>query len=402
MRIVVHKYGGTSLATPKQRELVARNIIAAREGGFALVVVVSAMGRRGSPYATDTLLDLLKSVDSFPRPRESDLLVSCGEQISAAVLATLLNKLGCPAMALTGGQAGVITNSVFTEADILDVKPEKLQELAQQGIVPVVAGFQGKSAEGEITTLGRGGSDTSAVALAAALRCEAAVIYTDVSSIKTADPKMVEDARPIRCLNYHEVLEMAVEGARVIHPRAVELAMTHEVRVIITSLSDKEGEPTEIAPHCRTTGPGETIRAITHIADVSLFKINVAPEILVAILEKIAHQGLSLDLIGISLGAQNFTVPGSNAPLLGNLLQGEGIDYHRTDDCCKLTLVGAGIRGVPGVMAKIYRPLADKGVPVLTTADSYTQIAILVPMESAKVAATCLHRIFFEGGEKLA
>lgn len=402
MRVVVHKYGGTSLATSEQRELVARNIMAAKDEGFAPVVVVSAMGRRGSPYATDTLLDLLKSVDSFPPPRESDLLVSCGELISAVVLATLLNKLGCPATALTGSQAGVLTNGVFTEADILDVKPEKLRELAQGGIVPVVAGFQGKSPEGEITTLGRGGSDTSAVAIAAALHCEAAVIYTDVSSIMTADPKMVEDARPIRCLNYHEVLEMAMEGARVIHPRAVELAMTHEVRVIITSLSDKEGEPTEIAPRCSTARLGETIRAITHLANISLFKINASPKALAAILEKIARQGLSLDLIGISQGGQSFTVPEDKAPLLGNLLQGEGIEYQRTEDCCKLTLVGAGIRGVPGVMAKIYRPLADKGIPVLTTADSYTQISVLVPMESAKAAAACLHRIFFEGGEKLA
>jgi aspartate kinase len=393
--IVVHKYGGTSLKDPELLYNCAENIHKDYKSGRRPVVVVSAMGRRGDPYATDTFLDLAGKISSRPASRELDLLMACGELISATLLAVQLQELGCPAMALTGSQAGIITNKHFGLAEILAVETKRIRQVVESGTVPVICGFQGVTEAGEITTLGRGGSDITAVAVAAALKLESAIIYTDVPAVKTADPKLVKNALPIYGLNYQEILEMAVEGARVIHPRAVERAMADDVRLIITSLANGNKPPTEIGPRCGIPRDGDTIRAVTHLNGITQFQISIEPEGFSALLEEITENGISLDLISVSEKRHSFSVLEKYADLVEAILQNSSIQVTRRNNCSKISLIGVGIRGIPGVMAKIYRPLTEKKIPIYHTSDSYTQIAILVPEEHLDEAINCLHQVFF-------
>jgi aspartate kinase len=241
VRIIVQKFGGTSVATPLQREKAARKVMESRANGYSPVVVVSAMGRKGEPYATDTLLGLIKDIHENADPREQDLIMSCGEVISTVIMTETLRKMGCDAVGLTGGQAGIITDESFGNTRIVEVHPQRVMDYLKLGKVVVVAGFQGISKSGEITTLGRGGSDTTAAALAVALGAEAVEIYTDVEGVMTADPKMVPEARPLTVVSYSEIVEMAHLGAKVVHPRAVEIAMEGGVPIRIKA--SQKGHP---------------------------------------------------------------------------------------------------------------------------------------------------------------
>ena len=225
MRILIQKFGGTSVATDEARACAAKKVSLAREAGYLPVVVVSAMGRNGAPYATDTLLRLVKSCNPNVSERELDQMMYCGEIISAVMMTATLTAMGIPSVSLTGGQAGIITDDNFSNARIIKVQTTALQSLLKQGNVPVVCGFQGITSEGAHTTLGRGGSDTTAAALGNALDAEKIEIYTDVAGIMTADPKLVSEARLLSITTYQEVCQMAEQGAKVIHPRAVEIAM---------------------------------------------------------------------------------------------------------------------------------------------------------------------------------
>lgn len=395
--IIVQKYGGTSLGDPRLLLQCAKNIEAACQAGKRPVVVVSAMGRRGDPYATDTFLGLAYSITPNPAPRELDLLMACGELISATLLAVQLRHLGCPASALTGSQAGIITNANHREAEIKRVQTRKILELVEQGIVPVICGFQGVTEQGEITTLGRGGSDITAVAVAAALNIDRATIYTDVTAVKTADPRLVEAALPIYKMHYQEVLEMAVEGARVIHPRAVEQAMVDDIKLIITSLANGNSPPTEIGPRGNANSNG-IIRAITHITDRCQFQVKLEPELLLSLLESVGNNGVNLDLVSLSEFQHSFTVAQERGGEIEELLEQRRVIYKRVDNCAKIALIGNGIRGKPQVMARIMRPLVEQSIPVLYTSDSYTQIAVLIPQQRLKDALNCLHRTFFKEG----
>lgn len=394
--IVVHKYGGTSLKDPQLLRACAENIRKECINGSSPVVVVSAMGRKGDPYATDTFLGLADSISSKPAARELDLLMACGELVSATLLAVQLQELGCAAMALTGSQAGIITDNRHGDAEILAVEIKRIRQVVEAGIIPVICGFQGVTENGELTTLGRGGSDITAVAVAAALKLETATIYTDVPAVKTADPKLVEKARAILRLNYQEVLEMAVEGARVIHPRAVERAMADDIRLIITSLVNGNSPPTEIGfRHGVLRNQPSTIRAITHLAGIVQFRVNLKPERLSELLEDIAGHGVSLDLISLSDGQQSFSVLTKEAPLVDTILTAKKIEAVRRDNCSKIVLIGLGVRGISGVMTRIYKPLTEKEIPIYHTSDSYSQIALLIPEENLTDAVNCLHEEFF-------
>ena len=219
MKIIVQKFGGSSLTTQEQRMQAANKVIAAKKDGYASVVVVSAMGRTGDPYATDTLISLVKNTNKTINPRELDLLLNCGEIISAVVLCQLFNSLGYEATVLTGCQAGIITDNSFTEAKILKVKPDKIIKNLKENKIVIVTGFQGITEDGELTTLGRGGSDTTAAALGVALNAEFVEIFTDVDGIKTADPRIVKDAKTLEVVTYNEICQLAQQGAKVIHPR---------------------------------------------------------------------------------------------------------------------------------------------------------------------------------------
>ena len=224
MEIIVQKFGGTSVATPEVRALVIKKIQIACEKGFSPVVVVSAMGRKGECYATDTFIELARTANKNIASRELDQILYCGEMISAVIMTGTLQAAGFDAVMLTGGQAGIITDNNFNNARILKVDPTRLLTLLKLGKIPVVCGFQGISADDEFTTLGRGGSDTTASALGVALNAEMIEIYTDVDGIMTADPRIVNNARILDCISYGEVCQLAHQGAKVIHPRAVEIA----------------------------------------------------------------------------------------------------------------------------------------------------------------------------------
>lgn len=242
MKILVQKFGGTSVAKPEQRERVVHHVRKALAGGYRVVVVVSAMGRKGEPYATDTLLELPKQYGNQIAPREKDLLMSCGEIISATTLSTLFHQREIDNVVLTGGQAGIITNNQHTNAQIVTVNPKRVLRELEKGKVVIVTGFQGSTTDGEMTTLGRGGSDTTATALGGALRAECVDIFTDVEGIMTADPRIVKDATQLDKVTYTEICNLAFQGAKVIHPRAVEIAMQTNVPIRVrATMSDHPG-----------------------------------------------------------------------------------------------------------------------------------------------------------------
>lgn len=235
MKKIVQKFGGSSLNTAEKREMVVKHIKKAIDNGYKPAVVVSAMGRLGEPYATDTLIQLASEIHPDIDKREKDLLMSCGEIISTIVLVQTLKKHNISAIALTGAQAGIYTDDNFGEAEIEKVIPEKVNKALMEGKIPVIAGFQGITADGDITTLGRGGSDTTASVIAAAIGALYIEIYTDVAGVMTADPGMVESARILEVVSYNEVCELAYQGARVIHPRAAEIAMAEGIPIKIKS-----------------------------------------------------------------------------------------------------------------------------------------------------------------------
>ncbi|MDD2282114.1 MAG: aspartate kinase [Eubacteriales bacterium] len=394
-QVVVHKYGGTTLKDPRQLRNCGENICREYKSGKRPVVVVSAMGRNGDPYATDTFIGLAYAISPAPAARELDLLMACGELVSATLLAVQLQELGCAAMALTGSQVGIITDENHGNAEIQAVEIKRIRQVLEAGIIPVICGFQGVTASGELTTLGRGGSDITAVAMAAALKLDSATIYTDVPAIKTADPKLVKGARPIYQLHYQEILEMAVEGAKVIHPRAVERAMADDIRLVITSLTNGSTAPTEIGPR-HSTGKGEgIIRAITHITGINQYKFDLEPAKMAELLDEIATAGINLDLINLADTGHSFTVANTDTKIIDKILENRKIEAQRREDCSKISLIGVGIRGVSGLMNRIYKPLTAGTIPVYHTSDSYTQIALLVPQARLSEAVNCLHQVFF-------
>lgn len=240
MAIIVQKFGGTSVKSPDSRKAVLKHVLKARQEGFDVVVVVSAMGRKGDPYATDTLIQLLESQGSPICPKKRDLIMACGEIISSAVMAANIESAGIPAEAMTGFQAGILTTGEFGNADIISINPEPILEKLKEGKVVVVAGFQGRTEKGEITTLGRGGSDTTAVVLGGYLKADVVEIYTDVPGVAVTDPRIIPEAPFLPQISFKEMLTMAENGARVIHPRAVKAAMNFNMPFRIKSTFDDD------------------------------------------------------------------------------------------------------------------------------------------------------------------
>lgn len=402
----MQKFGGTSVATPEGRERVAAKIIAAKEEGYLPVVVVSAMGRNGDPYATDTLINLVRQINRQVSPRELDLLMSCGEIISGVVMVATLEKMGHPAVFLSGAQAGIITDNNFTEARILKVKPEAILKHAREGKIVVVAGFQGISEEGEITTLGRGGSDTTAAALGVALNAEYVDIYTDVDGIMTADPRIVDDAVIREKVTYDELCHLAHEGAKVVHPRAVEIVMQRNIPMRVRSTFND-------LPGTLVTTTGEVyqgsiditrdrlITGITHISHLVQFKVHFddGPDGLKQqrrLFKALALAGISLDFINVFPQQVVFTVKEEVAEKTAQVLENTGFVPEINPRCAKVAAVGAGMTGVPGVMAAIVDALSREGIPILQCNDSYTTIWVLVKQEDMERAVRALHRQFIK------
>ncbi|MDQ0206291.1 aspartate kinase [Alkalicoccobacillus murimartini] len=397
MKLIVQKFGGTSVKDDQTRKLAANHVRKAINDGLKVIVVVSAMGREGDPYATDTLLSL--PGEGLPK-REQDLLASCGEVISAVVFSNLLSSLGLSSMAMTGAQAGFRTNEDFSSAKILDMKSDHLRTLLSQHDVLVVAGFQGQSKSGETTTLGRGGSDTSATALAAAVHAEWVDIFTDVEGVMTADPRIVEKARPLETMTYNEICNMAYQGAKVIHPRAVEIAMQAKIPIHIRSTySNKKGT---LITTMHSGGAGsdvqeQLITGIAHLANVTQIKVSAQEghyDVQEKVFKSMAMEKISVDFINISPSGVVYTVMDAAADRAIETLTKMGFRPEVQRNCAKVSAVGAGMTGVPGVTAKIVSALSSENVQILQSADSHTTIWVLVKNEDMIKAVNALHHMF--------
>ena len=364
MKIIVQKFGGTSVSTEERRKMAVKKISNAIKEGYMPVVVVSALGRKGEPYATDTLLSLVDNNFKQNNKKALDMLMCCGEIISSVIMCNELEKEGIDAIPLTGGQAGIITNNTFGDAKVLDVKGEKIKKILLKGKIPVICGFQGKTENEEFSTLGRGGSDTTAALLGASIPAEKIEIYTDVDGIMTADPRMVKDATVIDIISYDEIFQLADQGAKVIHPRAVEVAREKNIPIVIkNTLTDSKGTL------INNLGDRKKFRLVTSITSsddriqISIdIKDNLKNDKYNNILQVIAERGISLDLINIFPEKQIFTIPKKAKDKVFKIFEEMNIKFTFKEDCSTIALVGSGMRGVPGVMAKIFNALSDKNI----------------------------------------
>ena len=402
MRILVQKFGGTSVATAKKRQVAVRRIEEAIANGFTPVVVVSAMGRRGDPYATDTLIDLIQKIDPDVAPRELDLLVSCGETISAVVMAGTLHQAGVGnTVVLTGGQAGIITDRNYGNARILRVEPEHIRRHLDRGDLVIVTGFQGISESNDLTTLGRGGSDTTAAALGVALRAEIVEIYTDVDGVMTADPRIVPQAQKIRQTCYEELLQMANQGAKIVHHRAIELAMRANLPLRIrNTFSDDEG--TWVAHHYEeraSFSSGRTVTAITHMPARALITVqrqqgNERPIGNTSIFRPLADANISLDLFNLSPQQTSFTIHVAHSERVRAILENMGVHVSVIANCAKISAIGVGMHNQPGVMANLVEALEKRNIEILQTTDSNVTISCLVREADMNAAVQALHEQF--------
>jgi aspartate kinase len=401
MRILVQKFGGTSLSSPEAREHVISHIKRELDEEYHLVVVVSAMGRRGEPYATDTLLEwIIQNGDALPA-REKDLLLCCGEIISAATLCSLLTSEGIASTVLTGAQAGFETDDQYGNARIVNVHPERIIEEFKNHKVVIVTGFQGQTISGDFTTLGRGGSDTTATALGAALQADMVDIYTDVNGVLTADPRIVEDARPITHVSYAEICNMAYQGAKVIHPRAVEIAMQAQIPVRIRStFSEDEGTLVTNPEGFRDVQSGIVDRFVTGIAYVSnVTQITVdcaggASNLQLKVFKSMAENSISVDFINVTPTGAVYTVFDQDSKRALSILQDLNFTPKSLSGCAKVSVIGGGINGVPGIMAKIVESLSEQNIQILQSADSNTTIWVLVKKEDMVLSLRSLHSKF--------
>lgn len=400
MRFVIQKFGGTSVKDAGLRSRVVDKVVGAKDSGLQPVVVVSALGRYPDPYATDSLLELVRGATGSVNARDLDLLLACGEIISGVIVAGAIRERGLPTVFLTGSQAGIITNGTHGEARILRVETDSIRRFSRSGHVVVVAGFQGISEDGEVTTLGRGGSDTTAAALGVALSAESIDIYTDVEGVMTADPRIISEAKPIECLSYNEVCHLAHEGARVIHPRAVEIAMQRNIPVWIKStLTDAPG--TLITNHIDAVHgtldiPSDrVITGVTYRSGLVQVRLHEkGAEAKKEALKALALAGISLDLINYYPDLVAFSVKGRAGRQVASVLESLGVQFEMESGCAKVAVVGAGMAGVPGVMARIVETLDEQDVEILQTADSHTTIWVLVRESDLHKSVRALYDAF--------
>lgn len=400
MKIIVQKFGGTSVKDDDSRQMALYHIQEAISEGFKVVVVVSAMGRKGDPYATDTLNDLLYGGVENISNREQDMLLSCGEVISSIVFSSMLNQNNINATSLSGAQAGFITNDEHTNAKILEMNCDRLLETLSAHDVVVVAGFQGASTIGDTTTIGRGGSDTSAAALGAALGAEFVDIFTDVEGVMTADPRIVENAKPLSKVTYTEIVNLAYQGAKVIHPRAVEIAMQAEVPIRVRSTYSKS-EGTLVTSNSSANRGSDVcerlITGIAHVSNVTQIKVQAKEghyDVQTEVFKAMANEGISVDFFNITPKSVIYTVIDKETDHAINILQDLGYNPIVNRHCAKVSTVGAGIMGVPGVTAKIVTALSERGIQILQSADSHTTIWVLVKEEDMIKSVNALHEAF--------
>ncbi|MEY2775469.1 MAG: aspartokinase [Actinomycetota bacterium] len=405
MGLIVQKYGGTSVADPDRMRNVARHIAATREQGHSVVAVVSAMGK-----ATDNLVELARQVSNNPHGREMDMLLTTGERISSALLCMALLDMGCDAMSFTGSQVGIITDTTHTKAKILEIKGDRVREAVGLGKVAVVAGFQGVSTAREITTLGRGGSDTTAVALAAALDADVCEIYTDVTGVFSADPRVVPQARKLKTLSFDEMLEMAGAGSKVLALRSVEFARNHNVPIHVRSSFTWEEGTWVVDEHDeRNVRAMEEpiISGVVHDvgeAKMTLLGVPDRPGVSALLFESLAQANVNVDMIVQNTSIDgttdiSFTLPAGDIqtaePILRKVSSEVGAKGINQDaNIVKLSLVGAGMKSSPGIAAKMFRVLADNDVNIEMISTSTIRISVVVEKSKLNTAVKALHTAF--------
>ena len=381
---VVMKFGGTSVADVERLKAVAQRLVAAREAGNRVVAVLSAMGD-----STDDLVRLAHEISPKPKARELDMLISVGERISCSLCAMAIHDLGHEAISLTGSQAGIVTDTVHGKAKIVDIRARRIHEALDAERIVLVAGFQGVSTDYDITTLGRGGSDTTAVALAAALGAEACEIYTDVEGVHTADPRVVPNARKLHAVSYEEMLEMAASGARVLQLRSVEFARNHDVKLHVRS-SFSEADGTWIRKEDARMLEKALISGVTHTLEENLFRVEGASA--ARLFEGLAAAGVNVDTV-VQTGPEIvFSAP--ERAEAEAALQGLGVEWTAREDLGQVSIIGAGMRSHPGVAAKAFSTLEELGIQPQIVTTSPIKIGCFIPREQVEEAVRALHAAF--------
>ncbi len=406
MPIIVQKYGGTSVATTDRIQAVADRVVRAKEDGFDVLVVVSAMGQH-----TDELLAMARAITELPEPRELDMLLTAGERIAMSLLAIAINARGCKATSYTGSQAGVITDTQHGDAKIVEIRPKRILASIEAGNVVILAGFQGLSTDYEITTLGRGASDTTAVAMAAALGADVCEIYTDVAGVYTADPRVVPEARRLEAVSYEEMLELAAAGAQVLMSRSVEYARRHGVRLHVrSSFEDVPGTWVQEVDEAQMEGVLISGVALDDDeAKVTIDRVPDKPGVAAMVFRAVASEGINVDMIVQNVSHEgatdlSFTAPLDQIPrleaVMAAVVREIGASRFSIDaDISKVSLVGAGMKSHPGVAADLFDALAVDGINIEMISTSPIRISCVIRKADAERAVRSIHARFGLTGE---
>jgi aspartate kinase len=405
--ILIQKYGGTSVGDIDRIRAVARRVVQAKEEGNDVVVVVSAMG-----HTTDDLAATAHELTPMPNARELDLLLTAGERITMSLLAIAINSEGYRAASYTGSQAGIITDTEHGKAKIIDIRPGRIREALERGDVVIVAGFQGVSTAYDVTTLGRGGSDTTAVALAAALGAESCEIYTDVAGVFTADPRICPEARKLHAVSYEEMLEMAATGARVLQSRAVEYARNNQILLHVRSSFSEE--PGTWVREEDERMEKAIIAGVTHSdaeAKVTIEGVPDRPGIAAAIFRSVSDEGVSVDMIVQNVSRDgvtdvSFIVPKDDLPRARALMEGlvgeiKAAGFSTDDGIATVSLVGAGMKSHPAVPADMFSALAEEGINIEMISTSSIRISCVIRAGDVDQAVRALHSRFALSGEEV-
>jgi len=409
MKIVVQKFGGTSLSTKKKRIKCADRVIELKKKGESPVVVVSAIGRKGDSYATDSLLNLVDL--DFSQKDDLDMLMSCGEIISAVVFSNILQEKNYKAKSLSGEMAGIITDNSYGNAQIKYINIKYIKDLLEKDIIPVVAGFQGRGENGFITTLGRGGSDTTAVALAVALNAKRVEIYSDVPGLFTADPKIVHEAKIIEKTEYEELFNMSYHGVKIVNIEAAEIALKSDDLILELKSASSQEKGTRVLKRVEDNrisfNTKKYARAITHIPEIVQISIKLKKNIdedkrRLEIYKIFAKENISLDMFSIAPQILMFTLNRDNKEKAIEILNKLNVNFRLRENCVKISIIGTGIHGIPGVMEKIANCLYKEKIEIFQTVDSHSTISFLIDEKNMSRTLKALHKEFNLGNDELS
>jgi aspartate kinase len=383
---LVMKFGGTSVGDAERLKAVAQRLVDAREAGNHVVAVLSAMGE-----TTDDLLDLARRISPRPKPRALDMLISVGERITCALAEMAIEDLGRHAISFTGSQAGIVTDTAHGKAKIVEIRPHRIHKALEEDRIVLVAGFQGVSTELDITTLGRGASDTTAVALAAALGADACEIYTDVEGVYTADPRLVPEARKLHAVSYEEMLELAGSGAKVLHLRSVEFARNHDVKLHVRSTFNQD-DGTWIREEDERMLEKAIISGVTHTRDEVVYRVEGVA--LAELFAGLAEAGVNVDTVVQTSSEIVFSAPTDDRSGADAALEQLGGSWKVREDLGRVSLVGAGMKSHPGVAARAFSALAEAGIQPEIVSTSPIKIACFVSSDDVERAVRVLHDAF--------